>query len=135
MEATYNIQGKEYLVTDVLITKDTASTIQRACAKFETIEKEIKQFERDGFLTDGYAVCSVYVPLDKYKEFKKYLSEGRGSGRLSSSTKNIIILVIILVMFVFFYYFCIRPITRPVYLKIQKWWRNRFPKNKPTLIK
>lgn len=134
MKATYTILEKEYITTDLLITKDNANIIKYACKKFETIEKEIKQIDRGGLFRKSFALVSVYVPLDKYKEFEQSIEDGiDGDKELSNSTKLLMIGVFLVVLIgVVFFYFKKResePNKKPnVFKRLKLWWNKKFSK-------
>jgi hypothetical protein len=76
MEATYIISGEEYLLVDLFVTSENREAIKYACEKVKTVDKEIKQYDKGSLFRNGYAICSIYVPINKIDEFNKLIKDG-----------------------------------------------------------
>ncbi len=136
MEATYNIQGKEYIAMDLLITSKNRNAIKCASDKFDILDKEIKQVQMGGWFKKAFIVISIYVPLDEHKDFIKCINSNLDDSKPKSNNKTIedkslavLILIVIVSMIGAFYAFSkIMPEKPSRWMRIKTWWKNKFSK-------
>ncbi len=140
MEATYTIADKEYLLIDLLVTRRNAKATQYAYDKYVAIGKEIKQISEGGWFKARYIVCSVYIPLESYKDFTKSIKDnvvGENKDLNLTTTMKLMIgfgaavVAALVIMAYFSKKFAIpEPEQKPnIFKRIKLWFQNKFSKN------
>ncbi len=140
MEATRLIQGKEYISVDLIVTSKNAKSVEYACDKYQTIDKEIKHYQQRGWNKEAFIIGSVYVPIESREEFCKSIKDGiqKGSGKSLTDDKNLIILFFICLIAVVGIAYVFRKHLpeegKPnIFKRIKLWWKNKFSKKKESI--
>lgn len=63
MEKLLEIDNKKYILHDCVITTKNRNHYKTAFKKFNCIDGEVKQVVKDGWFSNGFMLCSVYIPI------------------------------------------------------------------------
>lgn len=72
----YKIDGKNYLITEILICSTSFSNeVDRAVKRFGAIEQGFKDIKRGGLFSSPIIISKILVPVKKIKQWQDAFSE------------------------------------------------------------
>jgi hypothetical protein len=65
----YELNGKKYLLVEILITEDNHKKIDAICKQCNGIYQGIKEINRGGWFSSAYCVMKFLIPEDQIETF------------------------------------------------------------------